>query len=385
MKRVLLYTVIIFLSSILYSCSKKEGCTNPNAINFNPEAEREDGSCIYSDTPPPNGQATPAPLQIPQLFDQYINPPVIPLNNPQTVEGIALGRRLFYEKLLSGDGTQACATCHFPSAAFTDTSKFSSGITGALGTRNSMPIFNAAWNWNQKFFWDGRAFSLEGQAIAPVTNPNEMNNTWANAVATLQAHPDYPNMFNAAFGTSIIDSNLVVKAIAQFERTLISANSRFDQYSMGQISLTPAEASGFNIFDDPNRGDCAHCHGSPANPLWTDNDFHNNGLDATFADNGRGDITGNASDNGKFKTPSLRNLVFSAPYMHDGRFTTLDEVIDHYSEGVIISSTIDPKMELQGQGGSQLTPQEKADLKAFLLSLTDNDFINNPAFQDPNP
>ena len=377
---------LIIILSILsfYSCSKKEGCTDPNAINFDAEADREDGSCLYDGTPPPsNNGPTPAPLQIPQLFAQYINPPVIPGNNPQTVEGIALGRRLFYDPILSSDSSQACATCHMPFKAWAQNTQFATGVTGAIGNRNSMPLFNMAWNWSEKFFWDGRAGSLEQQGFGPVVNPIEMNNTWPNAVASLQNHSTYPGLFQAAFGTSTIDSVLVVKALAQFERTLISGDTKFDKYLLGQVALTPSELNGFNIFMNENAGDCFHCHGSAANPLWTDNAFHNNGLDATFTDNGLGAITGNPADNGKFKTPSLRNLTFTEPYMHDGRFATLDDVIDHYSEGLVNSSTIDPLMKSIGQGGVQLTPSEKADLKAFLLTLSDYNFIQNPDFLTP--
>lgn len=394
---------IFFLGLLLGSCTKERGCTDISAINYNPEAEKDDGSCVHilgctdptSDNYNPkatkddgscnNGSnsPTPKPLNVPQLFAQYLLPPIIPNNNPQTIEGIALGRRLFYDPILSADSSQACATCHMPFDAWADNNQFSTGITGAIGVRNAMPIFNAAWNFNEKFFWDGRASSIENQVLSPVTNPIEMNNTWANAVASLQSHPTYPNLFQDAFGTSTIDSVLVTKAIAQFERTLISGNSKFDQYLRAEIALTPAELNGFNIFMDENAGDCFHCHGNAANPLWTDNKFHNNGLDATFTDNGLGNVTGNANDNGKFKTPSLRNLFFTAPYMHDGRFATLDEVIDHYSEGLVNSSTIDPLMKSILDGGVQLTPSEKSDLKAFLLSLSDPSFVQDTTLHSP--
>ncbi|MBL4669832.1 MAG: cytochrome-c peroxidase [Flavobacteriales bacterium] len=385
MKKYCLNILLIVLFTITYSCSKdEEGCTDPLATNYNPDAKKDNGYCSYPPKKLPTiGQPTPAPIQIPQFFSQNILPPIIPVNNPQTVEGIALGRKLFFDKILSSDGSVSCASCHSPEFAFTDTSKFSLGVANALGDRHSMPIFNVAWNWDEKFFWDGRANSVETQALGPVVNPREMNNTWINAVASLQNTTTYPPLFNAAFGTTIIDSILVTKAIAQFERTLISANSRFDKFLRSEISLTRQELNGFAIFDDPNRGDCAHCHGSANNPLWTDNKFHNNGLDATFTDLGRAIVTGDPNDNGKFKTPSLRNLAYSAPFMHDGRFATLDEVIDHYSTGVTISPTIDPLMELQANGGSNLTLSEKIDLKAFLLSLSDPDFINNPDFQAP--
>ncbi|MGJ8734771.1 MAG: cytochrome-c peroxidase [Cellulophaga sp.] len=324
---------------------------------------------------------TPSPLQIPQLFQDNILAPVIHTDNPQTVEGIALGKKLFFDPILSADNTQACADCHTPENAFTDTDRFSDGIDGILGNRNTMPLFNLAWNYDEKFFWDGQVFSLEHQAFIPVTDPLEMHNTWAQVEQKLQQHSEYPNLFEQAFGTITIDSTLVTKAIAQFERTLISSNSKFDKYLLGEATLSPEELNGFNVFMDETRGDCFHCHGSDKNPLWTDNIFHNNGLDATITDLGLGIVTGDPADNGKFKSPSLRNLAFTAPYMHDGRFSSLEDVINHYSEGLQNSPTIDPLMKKVAQGGVQLSGQDKADLKAFLLSLSDYEFINNSNFK----
>ncbi|WP_298238689.1 cytochrome c peroxidase [uncultured Algibacter sp.] len=326
--------------------------------------------------------STPSPLNIPQLFQDKILNPVIPIDNPQTVEGIALGKKLFFDPILSADNSQACADCHAPENAFSDSDRFSDGIDGSLGNRNSMPLFNLAWNYDEKFFWDGNTFSLEHQAFVPVTDPTEMASNWTQVEEKLQQHSEYPNLFNQAFGTSAIDSTLVTKAIAQFERTLISSNSKFDKFLLGVATLTPEEQNGFNIFMDENKGDCFHCHGSENNPLWTDNIFHNNGLDNTFTDLGLGAVTGDPADNGKFKSPSLRNLAFTAPYMHDGRFATLEEVINHYSEGLKQSSTIDPLMKKVAQGGVQLSVQDKADLKTFLLSLSDYEFINNSAFNN---
>lgn len=323
----------------------------------------------------------PSPLKIPPLFEQNIIPPDIPNNNPQTAPGIALGKKLFFDPILSLNNTQACADCHAPKNSFSDADRFSDGVKGIVGNRNSMPLFNLAWNYDGKFFWDGRVFGLEHQALMPVTNPIEMNNTWKQVEKKLQEHPEYPKLFDLAFGKSTIDSSLVTKALAQFERTLISSNSKFDKHLLGTEKLTQQELNGFNVFMDETRGDCFHCHGSDKNPLWTDNAFHNNGLDSLITDIGLGAITGDPADNGKFKSPSLRNLAFTAPYMHDGRFKTLDEVINHYSEGLKNSPTIDPLMKQVDKGGVQLTVEDKADLKAFLLSLTDSEFINNPAFQ----
>lgn len=355
MRRLLLY---IFVCFTIISCKK------------------DDGDATYT--------ATPESLTIPTIFEQKLLPPSIPSDNPQTVEGIKLGRKLFFDPILSGNGTQACADCHSPQNAFTDERQFSVGIDGIAGVRNSMPLFNMAWNFNEKFFWDGRALGLEEQALEPVINPVEMHNTWAQATASLQNAPSYPALFNDAFGTTTIDSTLVSKAIAQFLRTLISGNSKFDKYLLNEGTLTASELNGLNVFLDETRGDCFHCHGNPNNPLWTDNFFHNNGLDEVLTDRGLGQVTGDPRDFGLFKTPSLRNLAYTAPYMHDGRFETLDEVIDHYSEGLVYSETIDPLMKSVSQGGVHLSETDKADLKAFLLSLSEPEFINNPDFQDPN-
>ena len=336
-------------------------------------------ACMSDDSS--NYMATPAALDIPPFFESSILPPEIPRDNPLTVEGIALGKALFYDPILSANNTQSCASCHLQSGGFSDPNQFSVGIDGSLGTRNSMPLFNLAWNRRGPFFWDGRAATLEEQIFEPVTNPIEMANTWPNAVAALQNSGTYPELFDAAFGSTAIDSVKVSKAIAQFVRTLISGNSKFDRYLNGQEDLSEAEERGMNIFLDETRGDCFHCHGNPMNPLWTDNRFHNNGLDEFFVDRGLGAVTGDPRDDGLFRTPSLRNLSFTAPYMHDGRFNTLDEVIDHYSEGLVYSETVSPLLKKVSEGGVGLTPEEKSDLKAFLLSLSDPSFTTDLEYQ----
>ena len=323
----------------------------------------------------------PYDLKIPKLFEDKLIAPIIPFDNPLTVEGIALGKKIFSDKILSGNRTISCAHCHRLQEAFSHSLQFSEGANGTFGHRNSMPLFNLAWNFDEFFAWDGQDISLENQAFEPVSNPIEMNADWKNIEKRFNNHDTYPTLFKEAFGTSVIDSNLIVKAIAQFERTLISADSKFDKYLLGEATLTPEEQNGFAVFMDEEKGDCFHCHGSNNNPLWTDNQFHNNGLDASFADLGLGAVTGDPADNGKFKTPSLRNLTFTAPYMHDGRFATLDEVINFYSEGLQLSATIDPLMKNVNEGGVGLSAKDKADLKAFLLTLSDLNFINNPDFK----
>lgn len=343
------------------------------------------GSCS-NDEPTDNDseEYVPVPytLKIPPFFEQNILAPIIPINNPLTEEGVALGKKLFFDPILSVDNSISCADCHAQSNSFTDKDQFSDGVNGFLGDRNSMPLFNLAWNYDERFFWDGSAFSLEEQVFHPVTDKGEMANTWSNVVSSLKENSEYPDLFSDAFGDSKIDSIKVAKAIAQFERTLISGASKFDNYLAGVIELSPSEENGIDVFMDETRGDCFHCHGNPNNPLWTDNIFHNNGLDSMFTDLGLGAVTGDPADNGKFKSPSLRNLAFTAPYMHDGRFATLEEVIDHYSEGLKPSTTIDPLMKKVAQGGVRLTEKDKTDLKAFLLSLSDNAFVIDPNFKD---
>ena len=326
---------------------------------------------------------TPVPynLEIPALFADKLIAPIIPADNLLTKEGVALGKKLFFDTILSGDETQSCASCHSPQKSFTDQQPFSVGVAGNSGTRNAMPLFNLAWNFDERFAWDGKELSLERQALEPVSNPVEMHSDWKKIGKKLAASSKYKDLFLQAFGSSIIDSTSITKAIAQFERTLISGNAKFDKYLRGETTLTAEEQNGFDVFMDESKGDCFHCHGSDNNPLWTDNKFHNNGLDHTFTDLGFGAVTGDPNDNGKFKSPSIRNLVFTAPYMHDGRFATLEEVINHYSEGLKKSSTIDPLMKKVNEGGIRLSLEEKTNLKAFLQTLSDYDFVRNPAFQ----
>lgn len=326
---------------------------------------------------------TPYNINKPQSFPEMI----IPADNPMTVEGVALGRKLFYEKKLSADNTQACASCHAQSFSFTDNGlRFSVGIDEIQGNRNAMAILNSG--WSTSFFWDGRAASLEAQALGPVPNPIEMHQHWTDAVAKLEADTAYPELFVKAFGVCSIDSLHVVMAIAQFERTMISGNSKFDKVGRHEESFTASELNGFILFSrDKNNqtgehgADCFHCHGSSGG-LFTDHLFHNNGIDSVFADVGREAITGNEFDRGKFKTPTLRNVELTAPYMHDGRFATLEDVIEHYNMGGHPSATLDPLMKNVGVG-LELTAEEKTDMVNFLKTLTDWDYINNPEFAEP--
>jgi cytochrome c peroxidase len=319
----------------------------------------------------------------------------IPADNPLTEEGVELGRLLFWETRLSEDNSMSCGSCHLPEVNFADPAQYSTGVTGAVGTRNAMALINLG--WASSFFWDGRSPSLEDQIRDPVPHPSEMNLPWPEAVAKLQADGTdtrYPERFFDAFGTTEISEDLVVMAIAQFVRTMISADSKFDRWRRGETDLTDSEYSGYQMFlregGDPEEvpggqfgGDCFHCHGE-AGLQFTDHLFHNNGLDPSFeADPGRASVTGSPLDSGLFRTPTLRNVALSAPYMHDGRFQTLEEVVEHYNSGGVASSTIDPFMKYT-TGGLSLAPSQKVDLLAFLHTLTDTVFVQNPAFQDPH-
>jgi len=298
----------------------------------------------------------------------------IPANNPMTYEGIALGKKLFYDPILSGDNTQSCASCHLQINGFTDPNQFSTGIDGVQGNRNAMPLINLG--WQTKFFWDGGANGLESQVLGPITNPIEMHEDLANAIAELSADADYPSLFKAAFGTEEITSQSIMRAIAQFERTLISGNSKYDKYMRGEVQLTQQELDGMNLFSDMDKGDCVHCH--VMGSTFSDFEFRNTGLDSIYADAGRYIITLNENDRGKFKTPSLRNIELTAPYMHDGRFQTLLECVQHYNTGFHYSQNLDPNLFFATKG--RMTIQEMEAIVAFMKTLTDTEFITNPAF-----
>ena len=323
---------------------------------------------------------TPYEFQIPQGL-----PPIdifIPEDNPMTVEGVALGRKLFYEPMLSDDNTQSCGSCHRQEYGFAEPQQYSVGVDGSVGTRNAMALVNLAWNPNG-YFWDGRAATLEDLVFEPVTNPIEMNTTWPEVEAKLNANSEYRDLFKKAYNIDVVDSVHVSKAIAQFLRTLISGSSDYDRRRLYLDTLTSLQDRGFTVFENPSLGDCFHCHSLDAR--ITINEFSNNGMDLEFQDDGRYLTTGNSLDKGKFRIPTLRNIELTAPYMHDGRFFTLEEVVEHYSEHVKQESpNIDSSMELAAEGGANLSDYDKQALVAFLKSMTDHEFINNPDFSDPN-
>lgn len=324
---------------------------------------------------------TPHRLEIPNTLPQILPP----AGNPLTEEGIALGRKLFYDPVLSKYETQSCADCHKQPSSFVDDARqFSVGVEGLSGKRNSMALINLMWAKN--FFWDGRAPSLHAQALLPIQDPLEMNETLANVEAKLGAIASYREMFRKAFGSEDVTSAKVGLALEQFMATMISGDAKVDKVLRGEAQFTAAEERGralffteFNPASGKRGADCFHCHGAP---LFTNNLFMNNGLDSVFSDEGRFAVTKNPLDRGAFKTPTLRNIALTAPYMHDGRFATLEAALEHYSTGVKSSASLDPNMHAL-RNGLNLTAAEKSDLIAFLKTLTDEAFVNNPKFSKP--
>ena len=322
-------------------------------------------------------------VNIPEDFPELEQPS----DNLMTVDGIKLGRKLFYDPVLSLDSTISCSSCHLTTHSFTDGKPLSEGVAGTT-VRGAMSLLDVGLHYHG-LFWDGRAATLEDQALMPVEDPIEMAETWENVEKKLREHPVYPEDFRKAFGvtsSSEIDRYLAAKAIAQFERSIISGgNSKYDRFIRGEIFLEENEYNGYLMFFDKAPSvvpdaECHHCHNAP---LFATNDYFNNGLQESadfmsFGDPGLGKVTGIFTDNGRFKAPTLRNLVFSAPYMHDGRFNTLEEVVNHYNSGGKYSPN---KSNLLYN--LHFTEEQKADLIAFLLTLTDSTAVTNPDYQSP--
>lgn len=330
--------------------------------------------------------AEPYPLEYPAYFGNRTN---VPADNPLTRQGVDLGRRLFYETALSANNKISCGSCHQQRLAFTDGKAFSTGIDSTPTDRSAMSLANLL--WVRHFFWDGRAGSLEAQAVTPLTAPHEMGQSLTITAEKLRHKKGYSALFNAAFGTDSITGDAIVKALSQFERTLISASAPYDRYLEGKFQPDAAALHGMQLFftaPEPAKqirgANCGHCHGGPKLFLEL---FHNNGLDSMPTDAGREKLTGLAADRGRFRVPTLRNIALTAPYMHDGRFQTLEQVLDHYSEHIVSSASLSPLLRnmsnVTGGTSLQLRPQEKKDIIAFLHLLTDSAFITNPQFANP--
>lgn len=333
-------------------------------------------ACSFTQAP------TPLEWQDPPGFPRMI----IPADNPFSQEGVALGRRLFYDPILSADSSMSCASCHLQALAFSDGKARSEGVTGREGRRSAPSLANIGYV-HTGLFWDGRSPSLEEQSLHPVRDPAEMAFDWQRAALRLRQHPLYLPWFKKAFGLrhpAEIDSTEVGKALAQFQRTLISKDARFDRVMRGEAAFTAREKRGWAIFFDASSlvpaSECNHCH---VDPLFSDLTYQNNGiqqvpsLDA-FPDAGRGEVSKNRFDNGKFRVPTLRNILTTAPYMHDGRFQTLEEVLDHYTSGGHDPGNRNPNVR-----PLRLSPRDRADLMAFLHTLQDTAFLQNPAFANP--
>lgn len=358
-------------------------------------------SCRKDNPTDPAYHPTPYTIQIPRYFPTELN---IPADNPMTMEGVILGRYLFYDGRISGrtspDSLMSCSTCHMQIHGFEcgiDHPDFPGGhphgLTGILTPHFMLPMVNLAWT-NHGYLWNGKvnrenpspAFrELEDITWMAIVAPHEMSGDTNHVKTLIQNIKGYPELFQKAFGSPIVTLKNMGRAVAQFIRTLISADSKFDRFLRGAVSLTNSERNGYVLFMTEMGADCFHCHGGDGNPLFTTNLFYNNGKDSLFSDPGdRYSVSGNIADIGAYKAPSLRNLAFTAPYMHDGRFKTLDEVINFYSSGLVWSPSISSLMHHVNTHGIQLTPSQKTDLKAFLLTLSDSSFITRPDFGRPD-
>ena len=331
--------------------------------NYWPKTELAPPPPVRAAMPVGQPVTIPAPLGLPTV--------PVPADNPPTVETIALGRKLYYDPILSVDNTISCATCHHPDKGFSDGASFSTGVGGKKGGRNSPTVWNSAYYTVQ--FWDGRSPSLENQAEGPVENPVEMAHTLKGVEQNLAAIPAYVAEFEKAFGPGPITFGMVEKAIASFERTVISGNSPFDKFYFGgdKKALSAAAQRGLKVYTDPQKGNCNVCHTiGEKEALFMDNKFHNVGVGADtkgeLKDQGRYDVTKNDIERGAFKTPSLRNVALTAPYMHDGSLPTLKDVVDFYIGG----GNSNPHRDKQIRALDFLTRRERDDLLAFLESLT---------------
>jgi cytochrome c peroxidase len=313
--------------------------------------------------------------------------PELPGDNLLTEQGVKLGRMLFYETRLSGDNSLACASCHKQENACTDTNRFSTGIDGLEGHRQAMSAVNMLWNTNG-YFWDGRAQKLRDQSIIPIQDDLEMNETMENVVEKLEQDTLYKHQFFRAFGSEDISSHRIGLALEQFMNSIVSYRSKYDLFLEGEATFTEKEELGMELFfeeynpyfPETSGADCGHCHGGKN---FSSQEYMNNGLDSIYNDNGRYDVTGLESDRGAMKVTTLRNIELTAPYMHDGRFKTLEEVIDHYNEGLRYNASLDPALAMTMGTGLMLNNTDKDALIAFLRTLTDSILIQDSRYASP--
>ena len=344
---------------------------------------------------------TPYNIEIPFGFPTILN---IPDDNPMTVEGIELGRYLFYDGRLSGrthpDSLMSCATCHRQERSFEAgvdhpdfPGGFPHGVTGLQTHHVMLPLINLVWNstgygWNGFLYPDNPVEELrniEDFVRLTVLAKDEIDGDTTQVKNLIQSINGYPELFEKAFGSRTVTFINIERAIAQFVRTFISANSRFDKYMRGEVQLSQSELNGYVLFTTEEGADCFHCHGGFGNPLFTTHLYYNNGKDTEFTDPmDRFSISGDPMDHGAYKATTLRNIEVQGPYMHDGRFATLEEVIDFYSHDLQVSPYINPLMHHINDGGIQLTPTEREDLLSFIRTLRDDEFMNNKEFSAPD-
>lgn len=362
--RFLLFSVLVLLAGL-------------NACNDDPVID--DNGRDLRDVPyDPVAYVVDLPPQYPRIVEDP--------DNPMTAAGVDLGHRLFFDPILSLDSTISCSSCHLPSVGFTDGLRFSIGINGRT-PRSSMSIFNTGFV-KRGLFWDGRTATLEELAAIPVEDPIEMHETWPNVEKKLARHDNYPELFRKAFGINYsneITKDLATRAIAQYTKALvIGGQSKYNRAMRGETFFNEAQQNGFDMWFDVSPlypdAECGHCHNGP---LLTVDDFFNNGIESVsgledFPDQGHGAVTGVIYDNGKFRAPALINIELTAPYMHDGRFQTLEEVIEHYNSGGHYAENLDPNIR-----PLDLTDKEKAEILAFMKTFTDTTFRSNPLFSNP--
>lgn len=340
---------LLFVSIITYNCNKKE--------------------IILLEDTDDNIYASVSPANFPPFLDD--------IDNPLTKNGILLGKKLFKDPILSSNNKVSCTTCHISSLGFADGKDLTnSGVSGKKLLRTSPTLINLAWNRNG-FFWDGGSKNLESQALGPITNHNEMDQNLHLMVKKLNANNEYITLFKKAFDDTITTSN-VLKALAQFQRTLVSANSKYDKFIRNEFggNFSEEEKKGYRLF----KNKCSSCH---TEPLFTDNKYHNNGIDSSFTDSthenlfkGRYRITFDKKDLGAYRTPTLRNIMQTAPYMHDGRFSDIKSVLTHYQLNVKKSKSLDPILINKDYLGIKLTEEDKKLIIKFLETLTDEEFLN---------
>ncbi len=374
-----LFISVLILLAFASGCKRDEPLPEPTDNVYNP---------------------TPYTIPIPAYFPTELN---IPDDNPMTVEGIELGRYLFYDGRFGGrshpDSLMSCGSCHVQENAFecgtanpTYPGGFTHGITGIPTPHVMLPLFNVVWNPNG-YLWNGSIYAanpnaakrrLEDLCWMGVVAPHEMKSDTNKSKALIASIPGYAPLFKKAFGTEEVTFDRMSRAVAQFIRSITSSNSKYDRYLRGEVQLTSSELNGFVLFVTESGADCFHCHGGDGNPLFTTNLFYNNAKDTSFSDvRDHYAVTGDPMDIGAYRAPTLRNIELTGPYMHDGRFATLDQVIDFYSSGLKWSPSVSSLMHKVGDGGAQLLPSQKADLKAFLLTLTDYTLTTNPDYAPP--